>query len=73
MKYQPFRTDVGYEIEFKRPWFELATVQVKVVDALYSAIHPRFPLKMADLQSFGGTSFAGCHSPSEPLLRAGRN
>ena len=53
-----YRVDIGYEIDFAQPVFELPTKAVQVLEAFYKCLSPRFPMGMSDLQSLGGVSYA---------------
>jgi hypothetical protein len=57
-KFTTDAADASYEARFAAPSFDLARRNVDVLQALYEAMAPRFPVPINDLQAAGGQSMA---------------
>ncbi len=50
--------EATYDAEFASPLFDLPRHNTELLESLYRHIHPRFPLRMTDLQAFVGNAYS---------------
>lgn len=58
MQFSVYRLNVTYEVGFKEPAFEIARSPVPILTAFHQRLHPRFGLRLSDLQVLGGTAMS---------------
>lgn len=58
MYYELARLHLSLQDTFSEPMLSIGHKSVEILDAFYRALHPRYPLALNDLQSFGGNSVA---------------
>ncbi len=70
MEYIIKRLDLTVARQFSQPAFDMPSKTPDLVRSLFQAINPRFPLRLGDLRSYGGTSYADVRL--EVVVLAGR-